>query len=154
MKTGAKSSSETLGSERWPRWGWGLGLTLTAHCGFRSQPCRTLKLRAELRALSEPRSDPGRSADPDELAAGGQGGLPNAKVNARPPLPRSPDANPTGVLCCILLAGVPVLVFELVHPVFELRIFRPVGGSDVLACSGKPSFGPQRGGSLLCRRWK
>ena len=158
MESGAKSSSQTPAPRTLAPLGLGfrpdpIGHTLAPPrvlnrfgrhiCG---QSCGVCRRRGRHRDSS---------AHPDELAFGGQGGLTNAEVNARPPLTAACQTLRDRVGVLPPSRRRPGARVRACPPSFrELRIFRPVGGSDVLACSGKPSFGPQRGGSLLCRRWK
>ena len=120
MKTGAKSSSETLGSERWPRWGWGLGLTLI---GTLWLPLATL---SDTETASRVAGVVGAAvgilvAAPILMSwrLGAKGDLPmprSMRVLLSPPLARR---YLTGVLCCILLAGVSLLAGWLTYEVFK-----------------------------------
>jgi hypothetical protein len=122
MESGAKSSSQTPGPERWPRWGWGFGLTLLGALWLPvaslidSNATSTDKVSAFVGGavaivIAAPILMSWR------LGAKGDSPMPRSmRVLLSPPLARR---YVTGVVCFVLLAVVPVLVFELVHPVFE-----------------------------------
>jgi hypothetical protein len=132
-KGGAKSSSQTPGPERWPRWGWGLGLTLLG----------TLWL--PLASLIDP-----AATSADTVAAfvgaavviviaapilmswrsGAQGNSP-MQVNARPPLTAACETlrDRGGVLPPSRRRHLP-RIRACPRSVRELKIFRPVGGGD------------------------
>jgi TIR domain len=122
MESVPESSSQTSGPERWPGWGWGLGLTLL---GTLWLPLASL-IDPEAKSADTVAAFVGAAvviviAAPILMSwrSGAQRNSPmqrSMRVLLSPPLARR---YATGVACCLLLAVVTFLAYGLAHAVFD-----------------------------------